>query len=143
MTLVQAMHRRPPVTTPDATLRSVAKQMASTRMSLLPVVAKGRVVGTVSALDLAARSIGGGLDADRRTVRAVMRPDPPSCRPEDTVARVREQMRELRSVTLPVIAADGELVGLVDLFDVENAADGGTAAGPAPDMVQRVRGEAP
>jgi hypothetical protein len=52
-------------------------------------------------------------------------------------------MRELRSVTLPVIAADGELVGLVDLFDVENAADGGTAAGPAPDMVQRVRGEAP
>jgi CBS domain-containing protein len=51
-------------------------------------------------------------------------------------------MRELRMPVLPVVEANGELVGLVDLFDVENAADDGMAAGPEPEMVKRVRGEA-
>lgn len=67
-----------------------------------------------------------------------MRPDPPSCRPEDTVA----QMHALRTPTLPVTEANGELVGLVDLFDLKAAEEAGVAAGPEPKMVQRVRGEA-
>jgi CBS domain-containing protein len=33
------MQRRPPVTTPDATLRSAARQMASEHTGLLPVIA--------------------------------------------------------------------------------------------------------
>ena len=70
-----------------------------------------------------------------------MRPDPPSCRPEDTVAQVREQMHALRMPTLPVTEANGELAGLVDLFDLEAAKDAGVA-GPEPEMVERVRGEA-
>jgi len=40
-----------------------------------------------------------------------MRPDPPSCRPEDAVAQVRAQMHALRMPTLPVTEANGELVG--------------------------------
>jgi len=71
-----------------------------------------------------------------------MRPDPPSCRPEDTVAQVRAQMHALRTPTLPVTEANGELVGLVDLFDLKAAEEAGVAAGPEPKMVQRVRGEA-
>lgn len=102
MTLVQAMHRRPPVTRPEATLRSAAKQMASTRSAMLPVIAEGRFVGTLSAFDLTARSVGGDLDPDRRMVRALMRPDPPSCRPHDGLEEVRARMIELRTPTLPV-----------------------------------------
>ncbi|WP_295886147.1 CBS domain-containing protein [uncultured Thiohalocapsa sp.] len=142
MTLIQTIQRRPPVTTPDTTLRSAAKEMASHRSTLLPVVARGKLVGTLSALDITARSVGGGLDPDRRTVRAVMRPDPPTCRPEDAVSAVREQMRALRQSVLPVIEANGELIGLVDLFDIEAAGDAGRVAGPEPEMVKRVRGEA-
>jgi len=43
---------------------------------------------------------------------------------------------------LPVVEANGELVGLVDLFDVEDAGDPGMVAGPEPEMAQRVRGDA-
>ena len=142
MTLVQAMQPGPPVIAPDATLASAARSMASNHISLLPVVARGRLLGTLSAFDLIRCSIAGGLGPDQRTVRAAMRSDPPSCRAEDTVVQVRQQMRELRVQTLPVIEADGALVGLVDLFDIEDAADAGAAAGPEPDMVKRVRGEA-
>lgn len=142
MTLIQTMQRRPAVTTPEATLRSAAKEMASQRTALLPVISKGKLVGTLSAMDVTARSVGGGLDPDRRTVRAVMRPDPPTCRPEDTVDQVYGQMRRLRQSVLPVIEANGELVGLVDLFDIEAAEDAGHVAGPEPDMVKRVRGAA-
>jgi CBS domain-containing protein len=142
LTLIQAMQRRPAVTTPEATLRSAAKQMASERAALLPVVvAGGRLIGTLSALDLTARTIGGGLDPERRTVRAVMRPDPPVCRPTDSLSQVHAQMRALRLPTLPVVEARGELVGLVDLFDIDSAADHGVAAGPEPEMARRVRGE--
>lgn len=142
VTLVQAIQMRPTVTTPDTTLRNAAKEMASHRMALLPVVAKGRLVGSLSAYDLTTRVVGGGLDPDRRTVRAIMRPDPPACRPEDTLGQVREQMRDLRTTVLPVVEANGELVGLVDLFDVEDAGDPGMVAGPEPEMAQRVRGDA-
>jgi len=139
MTLIQAMQQRPPAIRPDATLRSAAKQMASNRSSLLPVIADGRLVGTLSAFDLTARSIGGNLDPDRRTVRAVMRPDPPSCRPEDDLDEVRARMLKMRLPTLPVIESDANCIGLLHWFDVEGArAD---SAGPAPDMVKRVRGE--
>jgi CBS domain-containing protein len=142
VTLIQTIQRRPPVTTPDTALRSAAKVMASHRSTLLPVVVRGKLVGTLSALDITARSVGGGLDPDRRTVRAVMRPDPPTCRPEDAVSAVREQMRALRQSVLPAIEANGELIGLVDLFDIEAAGDAGRVAGPEPEMVKRVRGEA-
>jgi len=139
VTLIQTMQRHPAVTTPEATLRSAAKEMASQRAALLPVISKGKLVGTLSAMDVTARSVGGGLNPDRRTVRAVMRPDPPACRPVD---QVYGQMRRLRQSVLPVIEANGELVGLVDLFDIEAAEDPGKVAGPEPDMVKRVRGEA-
>lgn len=141
MTLIQAMQRRPAVTNPGATLCGAAKQMVSERVSLLPVVANGRLVGTISALDLAGRVIGGGLDPNRRTVRVVMRPDPPACRPEDTLSQVRERMHALRQPALPVIEPNGQLVGLIDLFDIEAAADDGMVAGPEPEMVRRVRGD--
>jgi len=146
VTLVQAMQPRPPVIPPDATLSSAAKQMASNRMALLPVVLRGRMVGTLSAFDLIEICIAErqrpNQQPDQRKVSAAMRPDPPSCRPEDTVAHVREQMHALRMPTLPVTEANGELVGLVDLFDLEVAEDAGVAAGPEPEMVERVRGEA-
>lgn len=140
MTLVQAMNPRPPVIAPDATLISAAKQMASSRMPLLPVVLGGRMVGTLSAFDLIAISVAEGFAPDQRKVSAEMRPDPPSCRPEDTLAQVREQMHALRLSTLPVTEANGELVGLIDLFDLETAENAGAAAGPEPEMVARVRG---
>jgi CBS domain-containing protein len=142
LTLIQALQRRPAVTTPETTLRSAAKQMAKERTSVLPVMAHGRMVGMLSAFDLVARGIADSLDPDQRTVRAVMRPDPPTCGLEAGVRDVRRQMRELRMPVLPVVEANGELVGLVDLFDVENAGDDGMAAGPEPEMVKRVRGEA-
>ncbi len=141
MTLIQVMQRDPAVTAPDATLPSAAEKMASAGTSVLPVVAKRQLVGTLSAADLVARAIVGGLDSDRRTVRDVMRPDPPTCRAEDGVAQVREQMRSLRATVLPVVQPNGELVGVVNLFDLEAAEDDGMVAGPEPDSVKRVRGE--
>ena len=53
-----------------------------------------------------------------------------------------QAMHALRMPTHPVTEANGELVGLIDLFDLEAAEDAGVAAGPEPEMVERVRGEA-
>jgi CBS domain-containing protein len=141
-TVRAVMRPDPPTCRPEDTVDQVYGQMRRLRQSVLPVISKGRLIGTLSAMDVTARSVGGGLDPDRRTVRAVMRPDPPTCRPEDTVDQVYGQMRRLRQSVLPVIEANGELVGLVDLFDIEAAGDDGKVAGPEPDMVKRVRGEA-
>ena len=140
MTLIQAMQRRPPVTRPDATLRSAARQMASHGSALLPVIADDRLVGTLSAFDLTARSLGGDLDPDRRTVRALMRPDTPTCRPEDGLDEVRVRMLTLRMPTLPVTEPGAHLVGLVHWFDIEGARE--SSAGPEPELAKRVRGEA-
>jgi CBS domain-containing protein len=140
VTLIQAIQRHPPVTTPDTTVRSAARQMANERTGLLPVIVQGRLVGTLSALDLAARAVGGNLDPDRRTVRALMRADPPTCRPEDTLEQVHAQMRDLRVTGLPVVEDGAHFVGFADLFDVEAALEAPVAAGPEPEMMRRVRG---
>lgn len=141
MNLIQVIRRSPPVTTPEATLTRAARLMAAERAPLLPVVAQGRLVGTLSALDLVARTLGAGLDAERCTVRGVMRADPPACHPQDSLDSVCEQMHALKLAVLPVVDAGAALVGLVDLFDVEQARAVRVAAGPEPDMVRRVRGE--
>jgi CBS domain-containing protein len=139
------MQRQPAVTTPDATLRSAARRMAADRVALLPVISDGRLVGTLSALDLMAGTAGdesdSDLDLDARSVRTVMRKDPPSCRPEDSLEQVHRLMCDHRVPALPVIDANAELVGLADLFDIEAALDAHAAAGPEPPMVKRVRGE--
>lgn len=140
MNLIQVIRPQPPVTTAETTLTRAARLMAAERTALLPVLAEGRLVGTLSALDLVARTLGAGLDADRRTVRAVMRSDPPACRPHDSLESVQEQMLELRLTVLPVVDAGAKFLGVVDLFDLERARAAHVAAGPEPEMVQRVRG---
>jgi CBS domain-containing protein len=141
MTTIQAMQRAPAITAPDATLRHAARRMTAAGAALLPVVAEGRLVGALSALDLLAGMLDAGLDPDQRSVRTLMHPDPPACSPDDSLERVHSLLRRHRLPALPVVESTGRLVGLATLFDIEEALDATTAAGPEPSMVRRVRGE--
>jgi CBS domain-containing protein len=142
MTLIQAMQRQPAVTAPEATLRGAVRRMTETRMPLLPVLSGERLVGTLSVLDVTAQILVGAPDSDWGQVATLMRTDPPTCRPADSLALVRERLCALRLPALPVIEDEGRLVGLADLFDVQRALDAPSAAGPEPEMVRRIRGEA-
>jgi arabinose-5-phosphate isomerase len=141
MTLVQAMRTDLPILRPDTSLGEAALRMDHARAAMLAVVEDGRVAGSLSALDLLQRVLTGGQNAGVATVGDAMVRNPLCCEPGSTLEQVRALLRTHRQPSVLITEPDGQLVGLIDVFDVLAALDAASAAGPEPDYVKRVRGE--
>jgi CBS domain-containing protein len=74
------------------------------------------------------------------TIQAMQRA-PAVTTPDATLRHAARRMTAAGTALLPVVESNGRLVGLATLFDIEEALDATTAAGPEPSMVKRVRGE--
>jgi CBS domain-containing protein len=128
---------------PEATFKEVAALLAEHRISGMPVVdADGKVVGVVSESDLMARQAEQGADwlrvvrpgrrrpSLRRTRRAaaakaravaagqLMSKPAVTVRPDDTVTEAARSMAGHGVERLPVVDADGRLVGIVTRSDL-------------------------
>lgn len=123
------MTRDPLVVSPDQPLADALRLTRARRIRHLPVVDGGVLVGIVSDRDvrLAMPSPLTEPDAervaflDRTPVRAVMQGEPVTIGPYDTVEDAAKEMRRRRIGAIPVVDAEGRLVGILSESDVLDA----------------------
>lgn len=121
-------HRGVVSTSPDATLPEAANALVAREIGCLPVVEAGRLVGIVTAKDLLGegslgaiwREVGAARAAEPRA-REIMTADP-VCAPEDApLFDAVADMAEGGVRHLPVVDAEGRLVGMLSDRDVRAA----------------------
>jgi CBS domain-containing protein len=114
------MTPEPACCTPDSTARDAALLMKQYDCGSIPVVDKVhtlRLVGTVTDRDLAVRGL--ALNKGPETpIRELMTGEPITAGPDDEVEIVREVMVSRQVRRVPVVDADGALVGIVAQADL-------------------------
>jgi CBS domain-containing protein len=114
------MTPNPACCTPNSTAREAATLMRDNDCGSLPVVADreaNRLVGTVTDRDLAIRALAAGKGPDT-PVRELMTLAPITSSPEDEVEIVREVMVAQQVRRVPVVDANGAVVGIVAQADI-------------------------
>jgi len=122
----------------DAPMRAAVGALVGREFRALPVVDdEGRLVGMVANTDLLAGGLTARLELlsamtdeareavlaglPDRSVRDVMRSDPSTLRPDDTLAKATRRMSEEQRKRLPVVDEAGRLVGVLSRADVLRA----------------------
>jgi CBS domain-containing protein len=132
-----------PVLRPDDTLAEAAERMAAAGVLLLPIADdQDRALGAVTALDVMAHRATGSAASEQVAVRDAAYRQPVSCEPGTALAQVRAQLCAERQIAALVVEPDGRLLGVLDIFDVLQAESAPRSAGPEPEHVHRVRGDA-
>src|SRR5690348_17096196 len=114
------MTPNPACCTPETTVRDVANLMREFDCGSIPVVQSStdrRLVGMVTDRDLAVRGLAQGVESDA-PVRNLMTPEPTSCLADDEVETVREVMVQQKVRRVPVVDANGVIVGIVAQADI-------------------------
>lgn len=116
----EIMSSDPQCCTRDDTLRDAARMMADTDCGCLPVVedkAGKRVIGVLTDRDIAIRGVARGKTPDSK-VNDVMSPAPACCSADDDVEVVEKIMIEKQVRRVPVVDADGRVVGMIAQADL-------------------------
>jgi CBS domain-containing protein len=106
---------------PGDSVSLAADLMRQHNVGSLPVVdtaASRRLVGIVTDRDLVVKVVAGNRAVDTATVRDAMTANPWSCREDDDLDRAIATMAERQVRRLPVVDAEGRLVGIVAQADV-------------------------
>jgi CBS domain-containing protein len=96
---------------PETFVAEAARAMATFDIGSLPVCEGGRVVGILTDRDVAVRVVARGLDPAGVRVKEIMTGDPLACSPDDALADAEQMMADAQIRRLPVVGADGKLVG--------------------------------
>ena len=103
----------------DQTAQVAARRMNSRNVGTLVVIDKeSRPVGILSDRDLAVRVVAEGLDPTQALVGDLMSRAPDCVREDLGIEMALCQMRAGPCRRLPVVDADGKLVGLISLDDI-------------------------
>ena len=116
----EIMSSNPQCCTPDDTLRDAARMMADNDCGCLPVVqdtAGKRVIGVLTDRDIAVRGVARGKTPDSK-VNDIMSPAPACCSAEDDVEVVEKIMIDKQVRRVPVVDADGRVVGMIAQADL-------------------------
>jgi CBS domain-containing protein len=105
------------VVQPDDTLQDAAAMMAEQDVGALPVCDGSRLQGMITDRDIAVRAVANGRDADT-PVREVMSEDVIWCSEDDDTQDVLGRMGDRQIRRIPVVDANGNLVGIVSLGDL-------------------------
>ena len=125
--------------TPDAAIVDAARTMWENHCGALPVLdEKGGPVGIVTDRDICMALVRKNRFPARIAVREVMTPYPFICQPQDSVAEALAIMAENRVQRLPVVNAEGQLVGIVSISDVAAALPTGRREARGADAVHRM-----
>ncbi len=114
MQITNAMTRNPVTIRSGDELAKAKSLMKSYGFRRLPVVDDGQLVGILTERDL--REHAGHLENTR--ANAVMRTALVTIAPEDTVEEAARLMLRHKIGGLPIVAADGTLVGIVTTSDL-------------------------
>ena len=106
--------------TPDGTAQEVATLMKDNDCGSIPVVesaTNNRLIGTVTDRDLTIRGLAAGLGPETK-IGELMTARPVTCVPDDEVENLRQVMMEQQVRRVPVVDANGMLVGIVAQADI-------------------------
>jgi CBS domain-containing protein len=118
------------VTTCEATdsLQRAAQLMWEQDCGALPVragdSASPRIIGMITDRDICMAALFRSQPLAELRVADTMSRDPRVCHPQDSLAAAEELLREARLRRLPVVDAEGGLVGIVTLADLAREAAG-------------------
>lgn len=121
----ELMTAAPCCCSPDDSIQTVARMMRDHDCGSVPVVEAGQVVGIVTDRDLAIRAIADGMNGGLR-VRNVMTVAPECCSEEDDVKNIERVMSERQVRRVPIVNADGGVVGIIAQADLARAAAHGS-----------------
>jgi len=117
-TTVEALLRREPVTAgPDESIRAAATRMSEAQVSALLIVADGALAGLVTDRDLRRRCIAAGRSTDE-PVAGIMTDELITIAPEALAFEASLLFSRHNVHHLPVIDADGRLVGILSTSDL-------------------------
>ena len=120
MRVFQIMTSDPACCSPRSTAQEVATLMQDHDCGSIPVVedlSTRKLVGTITDRDLAIRGLAAGKGPET-PVKDLMTYDPITSGPEDEVEAVREVMAAQQVRRVPVVDADGAVVGIVAQADL-------------------------
>jgi CBS domain-containing protein len=100
------------------TVRDAAREMAAKRIGALMITDKGRLQGIFTERDVMTKVVAAGRDPDTTTLGDVMTREPDTVRPDSLALKALEMMRESGYRHLPVVEADGRIVGIVSIRDL-------------------------
>jgi len=107
---------------PEADLVQGMRQLLAGPYGCVPVLTAGHLVGIVTAIDvLRGFLMDMGCAAARMPIRAHMQYAPLTGRPEDLVSQAHHRMHSADVRHLPIVAADGTLLGLLSDRDLRQA----------------------
>lgn len=112
---------------PDTTVEEAAAMMRDVDGGSIPVVDSATLVGIVTDRDIVVRCVAEGLAAAETPVSEIMTGDPITVRVHDDADGALAMMREHRVRRLPVLDADGDLVGLVSIGKLARSEEATTA----------------
>jgi CBS domain-containing protein len=129
MKISELMTPNPQTVRPRDTLQAAAQAMDELNVGALPVCENGRLVGLLTDRDIVVRATSAGQDPCTTTVGSVMTTTPHSLHPDALLQDAIQVMQQLQVRRLPVLDAEGMLVGIISLGDL--AAAGTSAAAEA------------
>jgi len=97
------------------------RRMAEHRVGALPVLSEGRLAGIVSERDYARKVILLGRASADTPVAQIMSAPVITVGPEERVHRCMQLMTDKRIRHLPVVDADGAMVGVISIGDLVSA----------------------
>jgi CBS domain-containing protein len=103
---------------PQHTLQQAAQLMEQLDVGSLPVIQDHRLLGIVTDRDITVRGTAAGLAPGSSRVSEVMTKGACCCQPEQSVDDVQQMMGDAQIRRLPVVDADGDVVGIVSLGDL-------------------------
>jgi CBS domain-containing protein len=111
----------------EDTVQNAAQAIADIDSRVILVGLEDRVVGVLTIRDILIRLVAAGLDPTATTVSQVMSSSLFTCTEEDTAKSVAERMAEHRIEQMPVLDADGRLVGMITRWAAETLQSPSTA----------------
>jgi CBS domain-containing protein len=122
LAIATCMTREVVTVPPEAAMVQGMRQLLAGPYGCVPVLAGGQLVGIVTAIDvLRGFLMDLGCVAACRLVRAHMQYAPLTGRPEDLVSQAHHRMQSADVRHLPIVAADGTLLGLLSDRDLRQA----------------------
>jgi CBS domain-containing protein len=115
------MTRDPVCCVPGDNITRVAQVMKQQDVGSVPVVESNesrKLVGIVTDRDLVVKVLASGRGVDAATVRDAMTSNPASCRENDDVEGALKLMADRQVRRMPIVDAEGRLVGIIAQADV-------------------------